>query len=177
MEVMGIMCDPLFLWVESPPTWWGERWGHLLGRATPWGLHPPPIYRWVETSLLTHSSISHMPFGWHLPPLASWSSFTSTVLRRSPAQDLLYHHHHYVVVLLEFPRNPLLPLPNWSKGRRSSLICTCDRLRRRCPFVASSLHHDLEVGECSTTSPTRIVLVKAFGLRGWVLLKPLQVIF
>jgi hypothetical protein len=116
MEVMGIMCDPLFLWVESPPTWWGERWGHLLGRATPWGLPPPPIYRWVETPLHTHSSISHMPFGWHLPPLASWSSFTSTVLRRSPAQDLLYHHHHYVVVLLEFPRIHYFRCPTGARG-------------------------------------------------------------
>src|SRR3954471_11716401 len=34
------------------------------------------------------------------------------------------------------PEDPLLPLPNWSKGRRSSSSRTCDRVRRRCPFVA-----------------------------------------
>ena len=34
------------------------------------------------------------------------------------------------------PEDPLLPLPNWSKGRRSSSNRTCDRVRRRCPFVA-----------------------------------------
>ena len=30
------------------------------------------------------------------------------------------------------PEDPLLPLPNWSKGRRSSSSCTCDRLWKRC---------------------------------------------
>src|ERR1041384_6498037 len=64
------------------------------------------------------------------------------------------------------PGNPLLPLPNWSKGRKTSLICTCDRLQGRCPFVASNLHHDLEVGERSTTSTTRIVLVKLSVFEG-----------
>ena len=34
------------------------------------------------------------------------------------------------------PEDPLLPLPNWSKGRRSSSDRTCDRSRMRCPFVA-----------------------------------------
>ena len=34
------------------------------------------------------------------------------------------------------PEDLLLPLPNWSKGRRSSSSRTCDRIRRCCPFVA-----------------------------------------
>ena len=34
------------------------------------------------------------------------------------------------------PEDPLLPLPNWSKGRRSSSDRTCDRSRMRSPFVA-----------------------------------------
>ena len=98
--------------VESPS--WG--WRMPLGLPL-----PSPIYRGGGDPSLTHShTCSHMPFGWHLPPLASWSSFTSTVLRRSPTQDLLHHHHHHVVVLLEFPRIRCFRCPTGARdgGRR-----------------------------------------------------------
>ena len=31
-------------------------------------------------------------------------------------QKYFLHHHHQVVVLLEFPVDPLLPLPRWNEG-------------------------------------------------------------
>jgi hypothetical protein len=31
-------------------------------------------------------------------------------------QKYFLHHHHLVIVLLEFPVDPLLPLPRWNKG-------------------------------------------------------------
>ena len=31
-------------------------------------------------------------------------------------QNYSLHHHHQVVVLLEFPVDPLLPLPRWNEG-------------------------------------------------------------
>jgi hypothetical protein len=32
-------------------------------------------------------------------------------------QEYFLHHHHHAVVLLEFPMDPLLPLPRWNEGR------------------------------------------------------------
>lgn len=31
-------------------------------------------------------------------------------------QKYFLHHHHHVQVLLEFPVDPLLPLPRWNEG-------------------------------------------------------------
>src|SRR4051812_13806361 len=88
----------------------GERWGHLLGRH-PLGAAPLSYKRrrW-RPRLVTHSIqllcalwLASSPLANSIAfPYALWlassppcllSSFTSTVLRRSPAQDLLYHHH------------------------------------------------------------------------------------
>ena len=95
----------------------GKRWGHHhRAQPTPW--LPPSSYKRSPLLPLTRHSnpSSHMPLGWHLLPLASLSSFTSTVLRRSPAQDLLHHHHHYVVVLLEFPGIHYFRCPTGARG-------------------------------------------------------------
>ena len=98
------------------------RGGGTLGACSPLWDGSPLSYKRRRCRPLSpsHSSLSHMPFGWHLPPLASWSSFTSTVLRRGPAQDLLHHHHHHVVVLLEFPRIRCFRCPTGARdgGRR-----------------------------------------------------------
>ena len=53
----------------------GKRWGHHhRAQPTPW--LPPSSYKRSPSSLsqLTQALSSHMPFGWHLPPLASLSS-------------------------------------------------------------------------------------------------------
>ena len=31
-------------------------------------------------------------------------------------QKYFLHHHHYIEVLLDFPVDPLLPLPHWNEG-------------------------------------------------------------
>src|SRR3954466_12878064 len=64
------------------------------------------------------------------------------------------------------PEDPLLPLPNWSKGRRSSLIRTCDRLRRRCPFVAPIFITTLRSASDRLHHPRESFSLKLFGLRG-----------
>src|ERR1043165_3108131 len=48
----------------------GKRWGHHhRAQPTPW--LPPSSYKRSPSSLsqLTLALSSHMPFGWHLPPL------------------------------------------------------------------------------------------------------------
>ena len=109
-----------------------------LGACSPLGMAAPLSYkrrRW-RPPLLTHLSCSHMPFGWHLLPLASWSTSRASAYEKhcskfSPPPPLCRS-------VVGVPEDPLLPLPNWSKGRRSSSDRTCDRVRRRCLFVAPS---------------------------------------
>jgi hypothetical protein len=52
-------------------------------------------------------TLSHSIF----PLLHQKSNGLSEALRK-----LFLHHHHLVEVLLEFPVDPLLPLPRWNEG-------------------------------------------------------------
>ena len=160
------------------PHEWGRGGVTLMGLAhAPWAAPPPLSYkrrRWRPLSP-SNSSLSHMPFGWHLPPLASWSSFTSTVLRRSPTQDL-FHHHHHVIVLLEFPRIRCFRCPTGARdgGRRRTGRVTDHGCAARLWRWSSR-----PWGRVCTLYTTHVCLRERYpasGLRGWVLLKPLQVI-
>ena len=77
-----------------------------------------------------------MSFGWHLPLLAC--PLLEHVLRRSPADFFSPPPAPPCRNVVRVHKDPLLPLPNWSKGRRSSSSCTCDRLRKRCLLQRSS---------------------------------------
>ena len=85
----------------------------------------------------SHHPISHSflrPFGWHFSPLLVGPPLEE-LLRRSPAQKFSPPPPPCRSAA-GVPEDPLLPLPNWRKGRRSSSNRTCDRVRRCCPFVA-----------------------------------------
>ena len=109
--------------------------------APPWLAHAP----WVAAPLTykrrrwrpltpSHLTLFLRPFGWHFSPLLVGPPLEE-LLRRSPAQKFSPPPPPCRSAA-EVPEDPLLPLPNWSKGRRSSSNRTCDRVRRRCPFVA-----------------------------------------
>jgi hypothetical protein len=101
------------------------------------GFHSPPIYWGVGLSLMLIISLSlTYPLVGISPPCFS-TSRTRCLGEALP--NFLLLHHHCGVVLLEVPEDPLLPLPTGARGRRSSSIRTCDRVRRRRPFVAPSL--------------------------------------
>lgn len=114
------------------------RGGGTTRGVLPLGMAVPLSYkrrRW-RAPLLTHLSCSHMPFGWHLLPLASWSTSRASAYEKhcskfSPPPPLCRS-------VAGVPEDPLLLLPNWSKVLRSSSDRTCDRVRRRCLFVVPS---------------------------------------
>ena len=98
---------------------------------------PPPLYK-VGWSSLSHTHSSSLPLicpkvGIFLPllaaPLHERGAQAKPCSRTSPPPPPWRRG-------VGVPGDPLLPLPNWSKGRRSSSDRTCDRLRRCCPFVA-----------------------------------------
>ena len=163
--VSGLWCE----WTSN-----GEEVG--AHRVPPLWL-PPSSYIRSPSSLsqLTQASSSHMPFGWHLPPLASLSSSRAWCLGEA--------------LLKIFSITTTMSLCWRSSERSTTSAAQLEQgaevvadpyvwpITEALPVCGAYLHHDLEVGKRSTTSLTRTVLVKAFGLRGWVLLKPLQVIF
>ena len=77
-----------------------------------------------------------MSFGWHLPLLAC--PLLEHVLRRSPAEFFSPPPPPPCRSAVGVSKDPLLPPPNWSKGRRSSSSYTCDRLWKRCLLKRSS---------------------------------------
>lgn len=163
-----------FWWVETPPSSkMGVVGAPLWWLATPW-VQPPLSYirrrRWPSPKLLI-LSFSHVLW------LTS-SSLCFLVLYTSiclgEALLIFLHHHHHGVVLLEFPRIRYFRCPTGARdgGRHRAVRVTEYGSAAFC----NALLHDLEIGKWSSTSPTRIVLANAFGLQGWVLPKPLQVI-
>lgn len=142
--------------------------GHPLGAA-------PLSYirrrRWPSPKLLI-LSFSHVL--WLTSSSLCFLVLYTSICLGEALLIFLHHHHHHGVVLLEFPRIRYFRCPTGARdgGRHRAVRVTEYGSAAFC----NALLHDLEIGKWSSTSPTRIVLANAFGLQGWVLPKPLQVI-
>ena len=129
-------------WVETPPTRWGERWGHHIFVAA------FPSYKKRGESTLSSHTCCHPS----LPPPATPPLGHSL----GEAMTILFLHH-------------TTPSCCWSSGGSSTSAAPLDRGNRghhQAIRVAQyggtarcSVHlHDLDIGKWSTTPSTRIIL-------------------
>ena len=108
-------------WVETPLTWWGERWGHHKFVAA-----FPSYKKRGESTLSSHTCC-------HLSPPTRCSTSWSSAWR---SHDHFVSPPHHAVVLLEFRGILYFRCPAGSSERRSLSSRKCDRSWKRCRIAA-----------------------------------------
>ena len=135
-------------WVETPLTWWGERWRHSKFVAA-----YPSYIRRGRISISPHTCSRCSTFR-----PSAWRSHGRIVSPR-----------HHAVVLLVFPVVLLLPLPCWIEGTKVVIMPYVYRVRRHCPLqCTSSRSWDRRVNNYIIHENYSR---NAYDLRGWVLLE------
>ena len=99
--------------------------------------------------------------GWELSLPTHLLSSLSPSSRCSTSWSSAWRSHghlvsppHHAVLRLEFPVDPLLPLPRWIKGMEVVIKPYVWPSAEALPDCSAHLH-DLEIDKCSTTSTTR----------------------
>ena len=146
-------------WVETPPTWWGERWRHSKFVAA----SPSYIKRGRSSlSLHTLAPLSVLPL-LHLSAIRlakPWpTSFYTTPSRRAAGDS-------------DGSTTSDAPLDRGNGGHHQAVRVTEYGVAARC----SAHLHDLEIGEWTTSSSTRIILETLTVFEGefsWNLAYPL----